>query len=208
MCCCSPLTHQQRVQMSYFDQKPSLSSCHPKGAQQKGFAYQFFVAFVINQLLYETKQHNANVIFIFSYLHQKENDRKCKNTCVFLLFHLHIFHILPGLCSASSGVNTLTSAVTSIKHPNSMCLSPAYSPLCHFRVIWMWCRNVQISCFGPQHIPHDYPQAARLPVRPLVLPLLIRLTEALHLWPRPLSQTFHLKSQPTIHSQSEQLFAI
>lgn len=41
-----------------------------------------------------------------------------------------------------------------------LCLSAAYSPLCHFRVTSMWCRNLQISSFGPQHIRQDYPQAA------------------------------------------------
>lgn len=42
----------------------------------------------------------------------------------------------------------------------SVCLSAAYSPLCHFRVVSMRCRNLQISSFGPQHIRQDYPQAA------------------------------------------------
>lgn len=41
-----------------------------------------------------------------------------------------------------------------------LCLSAAYSPLCHFRVISMRRRNVQISSFGPQLIRQDYPQAA------------------------------------------------
>lgn len=48
-------------------------------------------------------------------------------------------------------------------HPSTtrgLCLSAAYSPLCHFRVVSMRCRNVQISSFGPQRIRQDYPQAA------------------------------------------------
>lgn len=40
-------------------------------------------------------------------------------------------------------------------------MSPAYSSLCHFRVILMLYRNLLISSFGPQHIRQDYPQAAR-----------------------------------------------
>lgn len=65
-------------------------------------------------------------------------------------------------CSSSSAFNLFTSAVTSIHCPWSLsvCLSAAYSPLCHFRVVWMRCRNLQISSFGPRHIRQDYPQAA------------------------------------------------
>lgn len=66
--------------------------------------------------------------------------------------------IIVGTCSASSHIH-LSRHI----HPPPkvcVCLSDAYSPLCHFRVVSMRCRNLQISSFGPQHIRQDYPQAA------------------------------------------------
>lgn len=75
----------------------------------------------------------------------------------------------------------------------SVCMSAAaYSPLCRFRVISMRCRNVQISSFGVQHIRQDYPQAgwARLLAGSFLLPRLIGLTRALHIWPRNFSRLF------------------
>lgn len=72
-----------------------------------------------------------------------------------------LFHICFWLCHALLHQHSAHSPQQShLATTRGLWLSAAYSPLCHFRVISMWCRNLRFSSFGPQHIRQDYPQAS------------------------------------------------
>ena len=104
-----------------------------------------------------------------------------------------------GSCSALSAVNIFLLLSSLIQSPRGLCLSVCLSvslsvcSLCHFRVISLRCRNVQISSFAPQHIRQDYPQAVSgLSPRLSASSATVHQsdTQALHIWPQQLFQAF------------------
>lgn len=96
----------------------------------------------------EGKQSPHHSVFILGHI----NRILC--SLINLKFNMKVYNIPIFFCAC---VYFTTSTST---HRWSPSLSAAaYSPLCHFRVISVRCRNVQISSFGLQHIRQDYPQA-------------------------------------------------
>lgn len=128
------------------------------------------------------------------------------NICLSLFFIVCISICVPcwlaGSCSASSAFNTFTSAVTSIHRSRSLSVCLLLTVHC---VIWgsfqcdvEICKSALLVLSISDRIILKQ-HAACLPVCPLLLPQLIRLTEALPIWPQQLFQAF-----PQYHDQTKQ----
>lgn len=158
---CSLLLHQQMVQMCSFNQILSLSSFDLKDATadvitalygicQHGHVTQMWYLIINGLLLAHDEKSPSLSAFVWVFL---------LFACFSICFPRWLGHALQ-YCSFICIQHIHLSSHNHLPPEVSVCLSAAYSPLCHFRVVSMRCRNLQISSFGPQHIRQDYPEAA------------------------------------------------
>ena len=128
-----------------------------------------------------------------------DEKRPLMSTCVWVFFHSLLAGISicfpwpAGSNAASSAFNTFTSAVTSIQRLRSLSVCLLLTVHCvisgSFQCDAEICKSALLVLSISDRIILKQ-RAACLPVCPLLLPQLIRLTEALHIWPQQLFQAF------------------
>lgn len=192
--------------MCSFHQTPSLSSFNPNSRYHYGL--------VLHPEIHAALSCNPNVVFHYWWLvHDEKWPLMSTFGGSFLLF-VCISICFPrraGSCSASSAFNTFTSAVTSTQRLRSLSVCLLLTVHCvisgSFQCDAEICKSALLVLSISDRIILKQ-RAACLPVCPLLLPQLIRLTEALHVWPQQLFQAFLQYRNYKTGCQSENLNTI